>query len=213
MKEERYLVRHGVTLYLDVGANAGQTGQRLRQEGYAGRIASFEPIAAVFARLQAAADDPDWAVHHTGVGDRDGTATIGVSENFVSSSILPATDRLLAIHAPVRQARQEEISIARLDTVAPALIRPGDTVCLKIDTQGFERAVIEGAAGVLDRILLVRMEVAVHEVYAGEMTVAEAISLMADRGFGLIEAWPAWRHPDTAEVLHFDLFFRAGAPD
>ena len=30
-------------------------------------------------------------------------------------------------------------------------------------------------------------------------------------GFALIEAWAAWRHPASGEVLHFDLLFRRGS--
>ena len=81
-----------------------------------------------------------------------------------------------------------------------------------LGTQGFERDVVEGATGVLHRIGSVRMEVAVSEVYTGEMLVPEAITMMDGLGYVLIEAWPAWRHPETGEVLHFDLLFRRREP-
>lgn len=198
---------------LDVGANMGQTGLALREGGYAGRICSFEPIAQCFARLAArAAADPHWQVRHTGIGDRDGTARIGVSENLVSSSFRDLTERIVAIHPPVRYGRHEDTVMSRLDRLLDQIARPEDVIHLKIDTQGFEREVIRGAAGVWGRIGSVRMEVAVTAVYQGEMTLPEAITMMAELGHLLIEAWPAWRHPATGEVLHFDLLFRQSRP-
>ena len=207
--EHTYLRHHGVTVVLDVGANVGQTGKVLRKNGYEGRIVSFEPIAECHARLAAAAaEDPLWETFHTALGDRSGPARIGVSENLVSSSIREATDALVDIHTPIRYARHEDIPLARLDSLLDDILRPGDVTHLKIDTQGFERQVIEGAGPGLSRIGSVRMEVAVGEVYKGEMILPEAIDLMSGLGYVLIDAWPAWRHPRTDEVLHFDLLFR-----
>ena len=181
----------------------------LREKGYEGRIVSFEPIEQCHRRLAAAAaKDPQWEAHHGAIGNTDGTARIGVSQNLVSSSLREATDELIAIYEPIRYTREEEVPLSRLDSLFEGIVRDDDVVHLKIDTQGFEREVIEGAQDSLARIGSVRMEVAVSEVYRGEMVVPEAITMMADLGYVLIEAWPAWRHPETNEALHFDLMFR-----
>jgi len=209
LAEVAWLAAWGVTLVVDIGANAGQSGRKFRRAGYPGRIVSFEPVAEAFAALSAAAAaDPLWQARRAALGARDGTAAIGVSENLVSSSLRAATPALIAIHAPVRYARHEEVPLARLDGLFDSLAEPSDRVHLKIDTQGSEREVIAGARGCLARIGSVRMEVAVSEVYEGEMLVPEAILAMDALGYVLVEAWPAWRHPATGEVLHFDLLFR-----
>lgn len=204
-----FLTKRGVNVFLDVGANIGQTGRVLRRAGYGGRIVSFEPIAECFAKLKAAADaDPLWEAHHTAIGADTGSAEIGVSQNYVSSSIREATDELIAIYEPIRYTRHEQIAVTRLDSLFDRIVQADDQVHLKIDTQGFERDVILGAEHCLPRIGSVRMEVAVSEVYRGEMLVPEAILMMQNLNFVLIEAWPAWRHPETGEVKQFDLLFR-----
>ena len=57
------LARYEIDFVIDVGANEGQFGQRLRQGGYKGQILSVEPIPAVRDTLDAATSaDPGWTV-------------------------------------------------------------------------------------------------------------------------------------------------------
>ena len=48
----RLLRERGINLVLDVGANEGWFGVRLRASGYRGRIVSFEPLEEMFAYAQ-----------------------------------------------------------------------------------------------------------------------------------------------------------------
>ena len=86
----RELHARGFDLVFDVGANAGQFGRKLRDNGYAGRIVSFEPLQAPRERLLAqAARDGRWEVaERAAIGERDGEIEIHVSSNSYSSSAL-----------------------------------------------------------------------------------------------------------------------------
>jgi FkbM family methyltransferase len=208
LRETNYLPTEDISLYLDVGANRGQTGQALRQEGYSRRIVSFEPIADTYATLvAAAAHDPLWETRHTALGDIDGSANITVMQHRDASSILPALPELAQLHPASVAEREEQISLARLDTVLPGLAAPDDRIWLKVDTQGFEKAVMQGAKQSLPRLRGVRLEIAVTGVYSGEWTIAPAIDWMSEHGFVLAESVPAWRHPTERRVLYFDLIF------
>ncbi|KQR33625.1 hypothetical protein ASF91_06490 [Rhizobium sp. Leaf155] len=210
-KEVTFLKRRGTSLFLDVGANTGQTGLGLRAAGWEGKIISFEPLRDCFAQLTAEAEaDGNWKALNFAIGDRDGLTEIGVSRNRVSSSIRKASDLLLTIFEPVTYESTDEVKIAKLDSITQGMFLETDVVHLKIDTQGYEREVITGAIETLRHIDSVRMEVAVSEVYEGEMTIPEAIILMKSLGFLLVDIWSGWRHPRTKEVLYFDLLFRKG---
>src|SRR5687767_3589170 len=85
------LEMYGVNCVIDVGAHAGQYGERLRAGGYRGRIVSFEPTPDGFAELEAAAARDDrWRVRRLALGREDGTTTMNVVQGTLSS-ILPPT--------------------------------------------------------------------------------------------------------------------------
>lgn len=210
--EVAHLKRLGITLVLDVGANVGQTGHKLRREGYAGRIVSFEPIAEPFARLAAAAAaDPLWECSRVAIGDRAESRDIGVSGNVVSSSLREPVPEAVDIVGAIAFSRRERIAVRPLAEALAEHARPDDRIHLKLDVQGWERDILHGAGPLLDRFESVRIESSISPVYEGEMLVPEAIALLDAAGFVLIEAAPGWRHPRTGEALQLDLMFRRRA--
>lgn len=58
---------------IDVGANAGQYGHRIRQLGFTGGIHSFEPLAGPFDQLRRATEnDPVWSCQRLALASHDG---------------------------------------------------------------------------------------------------------------------------------------------
>lgn len=133
-------------------------------------------------------------MHNLALFNRGGTAEIGVSQNLVSSSLLPATDALIQAHEPVLYMRRDTVSLARLDSIWSDVVPQGSHVHLKLDVQGAEAAVINSARGVLAQISTIRMEVAVTEVYEGETILPDMIRKITVLGFDVIGAG---RHGDT----------------
>src|SRR5579862_2380847 len=80
------LAAHKVNLVFDVGANTGQFGRELRQLGYRGRIVSFEPLSAAWAKLKDASNnDPMWEVSpRCAIGSEDGEIEIHIAGNSAS---------------------------------------------------------------------------------------------------------------------------------
>ena len=86
---DRLFNRLAINVVLDVGAGGGDFGRWLRHNGYAGRIASFEPVSDSFERLaHHSARDPKWEAFRMALGSEDRTAEINVSELRVFSSFL-----------------------------------------------------------------------------------------------------------------------------
>jgi FkbM family methyltransferase len=204
-----FVLRHcDINCVLDVGANIGQTGSLLRDLRFRGRIISFEPLSHAFAELsQRAKRDSSWSCHHCALGNADGEADIHVSDFSVYSSLLPITEFAVNTDAVARQSRVEHVKVRSLDSLWPELDLEGRRILLKVDTQGFERNVLEGAAASLKKIRAVQLEMSVHGLYKGQPTYIEMLHYMTSRGFVIAGLNPGWNHPKTGEMLEFDALF------
>lgn len=198
-----------INLVLDVGANQGQFGLELRDLGYAGGIVSFEPLAAAHGQLlQNAGRDPAWRVaERMALGSEDGEIDIHVSANSVSSSVLPMLDSHLGSAPDSAYVGVERVPLRRLDSVAMPYFEVDSRVLLKIDTQGFEDRVLEGASGLFDRIGAVQLELSLTPLYAGQKLFVDMVQEMSARGFDLWAAWPVFVEPATGRCLQMDATF------
>jgi FkbM family methyltransferase len=211
-RRQRLLTEHGVDVVLDVGAARGGYAHELRQFGYAGRIVSFEPMAAAFADLRAAATgDPAWTCVHSALGSTAGRQTINIASNSDSSSILPMADEHRSAAPHVDYVGEEEITVARLDDVAHEHLSDTSRPFLKIDTQGFEAEVLAGGAQTLDRCVGLQLELSFVPLYSGGMLVDEAISFAYDHGFRMVALAQGFTHPTGAMLQADGVFFREPA--
>jgi len=201
-----------IDLVFDVGANFGQYATSLRECGYRGRIVSFEPLTSAFSRLEANAKaDPLWEVVNIGLGDRDERATINIAGNSQSSSLL----EMLPAHlksAPVSAyVGKEEITVSRLDSVFSKYHRRGDRTFLKLDAQGYERKILEGASRSLTDIQGIQLEMSIEPLYSDEMPYLEMLGYLAGIGFTLASIEPGFGDPESGRMLQMDgIFFRSG---
>lgn len=202
--------QNNIDLLLDVGANIGQYGLRTREDGYKGRIVSFEPLSSAFRKLAARTEeDANWEAVNIGLGDKDEIALINISANSQSSSILDMLPSHVSTAPDSAYIESEEVSVRRLDSIFRDYWKPGDNVFLKIDAQGYERNIIEGAAQALGHISGIQMELSLVPLYEGEALMAEMINAMSEKGYVLMSIDPTYGNPATGQMLQVDcMFFR-----
>lgn len=200
--------RRGITTVLDVGANEGQYAREIRKFSYAGRIVSFEPIAAVYDVLHnRASKDPRWEAYCTGLANFDGAQEINVSVKSVFSSFKPLSDYSKAHFPGARPEVRETVKVTRLDTFLSDHPFDLGKTYLKIDTQGFEREVLLGAGEMLGRISAVQAELALRPLYEGQQRWFETVDWMEAHGFRTVLAKENGIDRGRSEVLELDVVF------
>jgi FkbM family methyltransferase len=195
----------GVDLVLDVGANEGQFGRELRREGYRGSITSFEPLGDAFERLTNASDD-SWNAYNVALGKAPGTAVLHRSRNSQSSSLLPITAQLLEASPDACYVGAEEVEVRTLDSFGF-----DGKVYLKIDAQGSEPAILEGAEQTVDRaVVALELELSTTTLYEKQALVGDVLNEITSCGFFVMSLTPGFVHPRTREILQLDGIFVRG---
>jgi FkbM family methyltransferase len=200
---------YGIDLVFDIGANTGQFAQELRETGYAGRIVSFEPLSTAFRDLQRwARADGDWMAVNAAVGQRDGTIELNIAENSTSSSILEMLPSHLRAEPQSAFKDKERVRIIKLDSVFDDYCSASNRAYLKIDVQGFEEQVLEGARCTLPKFHALQVEMSLIPLYAGQPLFADLLEYLTERGFAMVGLEPVFIDPASAEVLQVDGIFR-----
>lgn len=184
-----FLLAREIDVVYDVGANVGQFATKLRALGYSGNIVSFEPVARVYEQLERRMrGDKKWIGHNLALGARSSREVINVSEATVFSSILSQNECATRYYPKARVDRTESIDVRSFDDMFEG--RVGRRAFLKIDTQGFERQVLEGAKRSLTQFHGLQLELPIEHLYDDEWNLPSALAFMANAGFV-----PAQMHP------------------
>ena len=205
------LTHHHIDLVFDIGANAGQFAKALRNAGYQGRIVSFEPLAAAHRELiHASRHDPSWDIaERKAIGDHEGTINLHIAGNSVSSSVL----EMLSSHADAAPdsayVGTEAVGLTTLDTIASRHIGTSMNTFLKIDTQGTEDQVLDGASQLLPRVKGLQLELSLVPLYEGQQLYGALDSRLRSMGFNAWAIEPVFSDPRTGRMLQVDAtYFR-----
>lgn len=145
-------------MYVDVGANIGVTlWHSLKGSESAATFIVFEPSTQCFKALGNTRMDigNQGQIFAYAIGDTDGKGTIFGLDNQAHSGAAS-----LAEHPGIRGG-QGEVQVHKLDTIFGELIGKNSISLLKIDTEGYEAKVVEGAQ---ETLLSGKVEIIVMEV-------------------------------------------------
>jgi len=208
----RQLFVHRINLVFDVGANVGQFAEQLRYAGYPGRIVSWEASSLAHSTLTTRARrDANWIVApRMALGDREGTITLNLAGNSVSSSVLPMLSSHVSADPKSRYVGSESADLCTLDKVAMNFVSESDRIFLKLDVQGFEDRVLQGARELLPRVQGVQIELSIVPLYEGERLFHPMLHDLEKCGYQIWSLIPGFADPSTGRLLQLDaVLFRA----
>jgi len=201
---------YDINLIFDVGANIGQYAKQMRNRGYKGRIVSFEPLSSAYKKLvENSSADPLWNTVNIALGDNERTTEINIAGNSYSSSILDMLPKHLSSAPDSVYVGKKVVIVRRIDSIISDYFHSSDKLFLKIDTQGYEKNVIDGAENSIDKIAGIQLEMSLVPLYKGETLFLEIINLLKQKGYTLMSLEPGFSDPSTEQLLQVDgIFFR-----
>lgn len=187
---------------IDVGAAWGSF-TRIAAQIFPGKdYLMVEPLAEYANSLRALIEEQDGrATWIKAVAAAEpGTVTFNVHDDLVGSSLLRETE------GAVTDGRPRTVSTIRLDDeiLSRGLSAPH---VLKLDVQGSELAVLDGARRVLKDTELAILEVSFFDFFQGGSSMVEVISYMAERGFVPYDITTPLYRPLDGALAQLDLCF------
>ena len=207
----RQIVVNKIDVVFDVGANTGQFAAKLRDGGFPGRIVSFEPSTGAHMMLiKRAQGDANWIIApRMALGDHNGTTTLNIAGNSVSSSVLPMLPTHRSAAPESLYVGSETVDLRTLDGISADLATDAQRVFLKLDVQGFEYKVLRGAEKFLRRVSGIQTELSLVPLYDGEHLFHPMLHHLEEQGYELWSIVPGFVDHETSRLLQLDaVFFR-----
>lgn len=200
---------HNIDCVLDVGAHIGQYAKSIRELGYSGKIVSFEPLSTAYSSLKAASNkDSLWQIApRAAIGNKDSEIEIKISGNSQGSSVLDILDSHLKVTPNFATVGSEVVKLSKLDTIAPSYIEDANSIYLKIDVQGFEWQVLEGASQILPKVEGIQMELSLTPLYQDQPLWNQTLEKLEQLGYELYTLNPFFFDMNTGKLMQMDGIF------
>jgi len=170
----------------------------------------IEPQLEFETSLKRLCRQMDAEYHRVGAGETEASLPLyRLSNSPTGSSFLPPSEQATNIWGIFNQS-EESIHIVQLDTYMDR----SEPFLLKIDTEGYELKVLQGATAILAKTKFVLMEVAIAERQVGEADLIEIGMFMKENGFRIIDIPMLTQQSVNGPLLYVDVAFaRIGGPD
>lgn len=180
---------------IDVGANAGDFARLCLERWPRVPIGCIEPLESRQADLRTlVAAEPSVRVHQTLVGAAP-EASVVLHESDTASSVL-------AEH--VSNIPGRSYPMTTIDELGPLLPAPS---LIKLDVQGYELAVLQGAERTLPRASVLLAEINLLDIHQGVPLMAEVIGWLSTRNWVAYDLAGMARRPLDRALWQIDLVF------
>jgi FkbM family methyltransferase len=193
---------------IDAGANQGQFALMASVFFPEAKIYSYEPLPDIYPVLEknTANYKSQISTFNIALGDKD--ANIKFYKNNYShvSSALPIDNK--NNHPNYSQSAANEITVplSTIDTIASS-VEIKKPCLLKLDVQGFEKEVINGAKNTLGLIDYILLEMPFYKLYENQPLFNELNALLNEKGFELFLPMDVNYGNDNA-IIEIDFLYK-----
>jgi FkbM family methyltransferase len=169
-------------------------------------VASFEPLPDAYCALSSRlGGDPGWKGYPYGLGDSDESGHINTASDSVSSSVLEPSEALLEAAPRADVVNSVEADFRALDSIWDEIVGEAAIPLLKLDVQGFEHRVLDGAARSLAQIDAIEIEMALFPLYESGSQIYDLLPRLHDLGFTAVGTRDGFVDPKTFYTLDIDV--------
>lgn len=199
---------YDIDILFDVGANSGQYGTLARTLGYSKKIVSFEPLNDAFFLLnEVSKNDINWFVNNYALGNENTKSIIHIAGNSYSSSILEMLNTHLNAAPESAYISTQEIEIKTFESIYSQFCTEKNNIMLKVDTQGYEKNVIDGVGDFLENISILDLEMSLVPLYENGMLFNEMLDYVESKGFKLFSLENEFSDEANGQLLQVDGIF------
>ena len=202
-----WLESFDIRTVIDVGANIGQFAIDVHRLFPDAAIYSFEPLPEPYNELLVNTKSfPKFNPYNFALGDYEGTTEMYSNEFSQSSSMLEMADSHKQAFPHTKNTTSITVNIQTLDLIASKLELDTD-ILLKIDVQGSEKQVLDGAKETLKKVKIIIIETSYISLYKDQPLFGDVHNYLADLGFRFHGNLGQLIHPVEGSVLQGDSIF------
>jgi FkbM family methyltransferase len=192
----------------DIGGADGKTAEMFASAFPHYQVLVFEPLSSNQEKLEAlAAIYPNITIIQKALGAVEEEKEIYITNRITSSSLLrPLQSDQIQSDLMKDAAAAAGSEIVHVSTLNNQLREVRCSIVLKIDVQGFELNVLKGASDVLNRVLMVVVEVSNHDVYEDSPAYHDIDAFMRASGFIILDMSLSFREKSVLrewDVIYF----------
>jgi FkbM family methyltransferase len=192
---------------LDIGANRGMFTRCAHYVFPEASIHAFEPLDDCYAELCKLKNSmKNLECYNIAIGDSNREDVIHRSNYDYSSSLLEIEKLHLDAFPYSKGTTLQKIRIRTLDGLKESMVLQSPTL-LKIDVQGFETQVLQGAKNILRDIDYIIVEMSLRKLYKDQGLFDEVYTILIKNGFEFRGPLAQLDNPETKEVLQIDALF------
>jgi FkbM family methyltransferase len=191
---------------VDVGSSNGGFVRKIRPVFPLAKIYCFEPVQVSFHELLDKTKlDNNLQAFNYGLCHKSGTATFYLSSRIGSSSLLAMTNLHKIVYPSSAQITTTSIDVKRLDEVKE--LKLGNHNMLKLDVQGAELLVLQGASNILSQFEIVFTEVNFATLYSENATLSNLALYLSNYNFEICGIENISRSHIDGTYLQADVYF------
>lgn len=204
-----WLKSFNINTVLDVGASDGGYATKIRKIFPQSKIYSFEAIQeSYYALLKRFKDDSTFQAFNICLSNYNGYCDFFVNEYKGSSSLLNMSHLHKEAYPFTEKYVPIKIECKRLDTfIEERSFVLENNILLKLDVQGAEWMILEGAENLLKRVKVVFMEVSFNTLYEKSILFSETVIRMKQLGFSVAGIENISQSLIDGKFLQADVYF------